>query len=132
MSRRNCCSCKKSHCLKLYCECFKAGDYCKSCTCPNCLNKEKFEALRQQSIIFLKNKSKHAFKPIIEVTSDKKEKHIKGCKCKNSSCQKNYCECFQNGMKCSDQCKCENCQNGEKDISCNEATSKSNSLRVSV
>lgn len=118
---KKCCSCKKSHCLKLYCECFKGGLYCENCTCPNCLNKEKFELFRQQSINFLKSKSKHAFKPVKMLeTESKEEKHIKGCKCKNSSCKKNYCECYQNGMKCSDLCKCLNCMNG----TCNSTTSE--------
>ena len=125
--KKNCCSCKQSHCLKLYCECFKMEVYCIDCTCPQCFNRENFEVLRQQSINHLKNKSKHAFKSV--VTKDEKnniEKHIKGCKCKNSNCKKNYCECFQNGMSCSDICKCLNCSNG-KPIDANNNNNNSNS-----
>ena len=33
------CNCKKSRCLKLYCDCFAAGQYCKhSCSCQSCMN----------------------------------------------------------------------------------------------
>lgn len=33
------CNCKKSRCLKLYCDCFAAGQYCKhTCSCQSCLN----------------------------------------------------------------------------------------------
>lgn len=32
------CNCKRSRCLKLYCECFAAGIYCKDCNCCECLN----------------------------------------------------------------------------------------------
>jgi hypothetical protein len=35
----------------------------------------------------------------------------KGCNCKNSNCLKNYCICHQNGKKCSELCRCENCHN---------------------
>lgn len=114
-AKKICCSCQKSHCLKLYCECFKRQNYCVVCSCPNCLNKEKFEMIRQQSICFLKNKSKFAFKSVGIVNENKLLKeHIKGCKCKNSNCQKNYCECYQNGMKCGSHCKCANCLNNDK------------------
>ena len=34
------CNCKKSKCLKLYCDCFANGDFCGgSCSCTNCANK---------------------------------------------------------------------------------------------
>ncbi len=36
--RRNCCNCKKSHCLKLYCECFSSGSGCQGCNCVGCHN----------------------------------------------------------------------------------------------
>jgi Tesmin/TSO1-like CXC domain, cysteine-rich domain len=33
------CNCKKSRCLKLYCECFQRKERCGSiCNCVNCLN----------------------------------------------------------------------------------------------
>ena len=32
------CNCKKTQCLKLYCECFKAGQLCIDCSCQGCVN----------------------------------------------------------------------------------------------
>lgn len=113
--KKNCCSCKKSSCLKLYCECFKKGNMCYSCTCPNCYNCQDYIELREKSIINLKAKNQHAFRSTPN-ENGKSDNISKGCKCKNSNCQKNYCECYQNGIGCSELCKCQNCYNGDKRI----------------
>ena len=35
------CNCKKTKCLKLYCECFASGGYCQpGCSCFECCNNE--------------------------------------------------------------------------------------------
>eukprot|EP00802_Teleaulax_amphioxeia_P021301 Tamp_21649.p1 GENE.Tamp_21649~~Tamp_21649.p1 ORF type:complete len:323 (-),score=45.54 Tamp_21649:164-1132(-) len=42
--RRKPCNCRKSKCLKLYCECFAAGVYCEGgCNCRACHNNPRFE-----------------------------------------------------------------------------------------
>ena len=38
LNKKMCCNCKKSHCLKLYCECFATKSYCQGCNCVSCLN----------------------------------------------------------------------------------------------
>jgi len=39
-------------------------------------------------------------------------KTVRGCRCRRSKCQKKYCECFGAGLKCSTNCVCEGCLNG--------------------
>lgn len=39
----------------------------------------------------------------------------KGCNCRNSKCEKNYCDCFKMGLACADGlCSCEDCHNTEE------------------
>jgi hypothetical protein len=107
------CTCGKSKCLKLYCHCFKLGNYCTSeCQCTVCKNKPQFSADRQMAIQMIKTRNPLAFTPIIDSAS---QVHYKGCNCKKSHCQQKYCECYQMNVQCTDQCKCVSCRNGKKE-----------------
>ena len=44
------CNCKKSKCLKLYCECFARGRYCDGCNCTNCFNNSTHESVRREAV----------------------------------------------------------------------------------
>lgn len=132
------CNCKKSKCLKLYCECFAAGVYCvEPCSCQDCFNKPIHEetvlATRKQ----IESRNPLAFAPKVIRTTDSVQelgedttrtpasaRHKRGCNCKKSNCLKKYCECYQGGVGCSINCRCEGCKNafGRKDGSTMIAT----------
>jgi len=65
-----CCNCKKSRCLKLYCDCFARGEYCKDdCNCVQCLNTKATEKERQAAIASITEKNPNAFKPKVDLAS---------------------------------------------------------------
>lgn len=67
------------------------------CKCKGCGNLEENEEIRFKHMIRLIDRNKNAFTPKIKVEENK---HSKGCNCKKSNCDKNYCECRLNNVKC--------------------------------
>lgn len=106
------CNCRKSKCLKLYCECFAKQSYCSfDCNCVGCKNidTEEFDDVRDNAIRASLDRNSSAFfrAPVAKAIGLQR----KGCKCQKSMCAKNYCECYQSGSGCSDQCSCKDCHN---------------------
>jgi hypothetical protein len=65
--KRICCNCKKSKCLKLYCDCFAKGEFCgKDCNCVGCANNEANQEERQNAMISTRERNPNAFKPKVD------------------------------------------------------------------
>ncbi|TKY58156.1 CRC domain-containing protein TSO1 [Spatholobus suberectus] len=121
------CNCKRSKCLKLYCECFTHGTYCTDlCACQGCLNRPEYAETVSETKQQIESRNPHAFTPkILQSTTDNSSnnmedknlttpssaRHKRGCNCKRSMCLKKYCECYQANVGCSSGCRCEGCKN---------------------
>jgi hypothetical protein len=55
------CNCKKSRCLKMYCDCFTQGVYCYGCNCAGCCNTEEKEPSRAEAVATVLMKRPNAF-----------------------------------------------------------------------
>lgn len=99
------CGCRRTHCLKLYCDCFAGGKDCSDdCECKGCHNNEDHKEERDEIKEKTKLKNPAAFRDDIS-------NNYKICHCTKSNCNKRYCECFQSGRSCGANCKCKQCKN---------------------
>ncbi len=100
------CMCKKSHCLKLYCDCFNKEQYCSGCFCVGCNNTPRHDSVRGTAIAEIKRRNPDAFTPKIKTSIE--------CKCKRTACLKKYCDCFLHGVYCGEACQCKMCENVDR------------------
>jgi hypothetical protein len=135
------CTCKKTKCLKLYCQCFGVKIYCgHNCRCLSCHNLPQFDLERETAIRIILTRNPNAFEtkfqkntglPVTDpaamaATRNQDEasrqpgslpmparilSHKLGCKCRKSACMKKYCECYAGNVKCSSNCRCVGCKN---------------------
>ena len=102
------CRCKKSNCMKLYCDCFANGEKCIGCNCVNCSNVigNEINIKKVYDEVVGKN-------PVSMKLNLQKKSKTNGCNCSKSNCLKKYCECYKAGLKCSKICRCKICENME-------------------
>lgn len=105
------CNCKKSKCLKLYCECFANGEYCVDCNCRDCSNVLGNEQEIEEVFASVKDKNPVAIK--LHSANEESSEAKFGCNCTKSNCLKKYCECFKANVKCTDLCRCRECANSD-------------------
>ena len=125
------CKCKRSMCLKLYCECFSRNLMCgEDCGCTGCHNTPNHERERQKTIDQCLSRDPNAFyrakiQPIASIPlpatgldeDDGQDNSsgiitMRGCNCRKTGCMKRYCECFNAGVKCTEASLCGGCKNG--------------------
>lgn len=97
------CTCKKTNCLKLYCQCFGIRIYCgANCRCKDCFNDSKHEKERKEAMRNIISRNPSAFdtkfkktgQPVAVASSEippEKSRvlaHKLGCKCRKSNCMK--------------------------------------------
>jgi len=89
------CNCRRSKCLKLYCDCLRVNKYCEGCNCIECNNSLSHAAARSSAVSSILERNPDAFKArISEDPLSMSKEHLQGCHCKKSACLKKYCECF--------------------------------------
>ncbi|KAG7361549.1 Tesmin/TSO1-like CXC domain protein [Nitzschia inconspicua] len=117
------CSCPKSKCVALYCDCFKAGRRCNpsSCSCLNCKNTVEEsgpDGARSKAIQAILTRNPRAFTNPGNSSANKLPPGEQACNCIRSRCLKLYCTCFQKRKACDPSiCTCVGCLNTEDDSS---------------
>jgi Tesmin/TSO1-like CXC domain, cysteine-rich domain len=117
------CSCPKSKCVALYCDCFKAGRRCHPtrCSCLDCKNtiaESGVDGARTKAIRCILARNPRAFNtagmgnPTLKLPPGEV-----ACNCVRSRCLKLYCSCFHNSKVCKPEvCTCVGCYNTETDV----------------
>lgn len=116
------CSCPKSKCIALYCDCFKAGRRCdpQTCGCTDCKNtveESGVNGARTKAIRSILARNPRAFLTAGMATAPPRLAPGQvACNCIRSRCLKLYCSCFQIGKACdSKACTCVGCCNTDED-----------------
>ncbi|KAK7384740.1 hypothetical protein VNO78_30441 [Psophocarpus tetragonolobus] len=106
------CNCKKSKCVKLYCECFVAGNYCIDlCGCQDCTNRLEYAETVTETKQQIESRNADAFTPKVISSNN------------------------MANVGCSSACRCEECKNSygkREDYVAYERTSSTERMSSSV
>nr|CCA22077.1 conserved hypothetical protein [Albugo laibachii Nc14] len=71
---------------------------------------------RSQAIASILERNPLAFQPKVVANGSETNNlhHLRGCNCRKSNCLKNYCECHQARVSCTNRCACHKCCNTEE------------------
>nr|XP_034917701.1 protein tesmin/TSO1-like CXC 2 isoform X3 [Populus alba] len=97
------CNCKKTRCLKRYCDCFAAGIYCaETCACQGCFNRPEYE-----DTVLEARQQKESHNPL--AFAPKIVQHVTEFHAINvmQACLRRP----QANVGCSNACRCEGCKN---------------------
>ena len=108
--KKSCCSCIKTKCIKKYCECFANNKCCTNCICIDCKNKEIYTNIQNKD--------------------STPNKEIVFCTCAKSGCNKKYCECYKEGLKCNIKCRCVKCLNCDENENSDKANDNDKNLSL--
>jgi hypothetical protein len=109
--KKKCCNCKKTLCLKLYCECFANNQYCEGCNYLECHNLIAYEEERSKAFAVIAKNNPKGLNRRMSIAEQSEFKVGSGCNCTKTRCKKNYCECYKLGIICGAMCNCEGCRN---------------------